>query len=192
MKEINYLKQKDPKLSKIIDKYGNVKREIEKDLYKSLISSIISQQISTKAADSIKAKLIKEVGKITPNNIIKLNKEDLRLLGISFRKGEYILLITKHFINNPNYQKYLESLSEDEIINELVKFKGIGIWTAEMTLIHCFNNMNIISFNDLGIKRGIMRLHNLEEITKEDEIYFKKLYHPYATIASIYLWEHSK
>ena len=58
-----------------------------------------------------------------------------------------------------------------------------------MLLIHTFLRPNVLSYYDLGIKRGLMILHNLEELSKEQFNFYKRLYSPYGTTASLYLWE---
>ena len=83
----------------------------------------------------------------------------------------------------------LFNLSAKEISNQLIKLNGIGKWTVEMLLIHTFLKPDIISYSDLAIKRGLMLLHNLDTLSKEAFNYYQKLYSPYGTVASIYLWE---
>lgn len=67
--------------------------------------------------------------------------------------------------------------------------KGIGEWTAEMLLIHSLQRADVLSYKDLGIRRGIMRLYGLEELSKQEFNVYRKRYSPYGTVASIYLWE---
>ena len=191
-KEINYLSEKDPIIGMKIKEIGFVKREINDDLFHALIDSIISQQISTKAAITVKNRFYDKLEEISPKHILKLEFEDIQSCGMSHRKANNIISIAKEFFNNPNKYNGLNELSNEGIIKELIKLNGVGPWTAEMLLMHTFLRKDIISFKDLGIKRGLMHLHNLDEITKEDEIRFKELYGKYATIASFYLWEISR
>lgn len=188
---ISYLSEKDPLLGSYIKERGFVKRYKDDDLFKSLIFSIIGQQISTKVANNIRDRLSNEID-ITPLNINKMSIDELKSYSIGSRKANFIKSISEHFILNPSYESMIKKLDDDEAIKELVKLKGVGKWTAEMLLIHSLDRMDVISFNDLAIKRGLMRLHNIDILTKEDIIYYKNLYSPYATIASIYLWELSK
>lgn len=188
-KQLNHLMEVDEKLKQAILKFGFLKRKITVDLFKALVSSIISQQISTKAALTIKNKLKKLVSPLNPKNILKFSDEELNSCGLSYRKISYLKGIAHAFINKEISKKDLEKLNDELIIKELTKMKGIGIWTAEMLLIHCFVRYDVMSYNDLGLKNGLKILHGLEEIDKDYFNYYKKLYSPYGTIASIYLWE---
>ena len=191
-KEIDYLKQRDYKLGKEIDRIGFVKREVNPDIFDSLISSIISQQVSTKAALTVNNRLQDLVGKITPENITNADKEEIQQCGMTIRKAEYIKNIANAAVTNSIDLENLYKLSDEEIIKELVKLKGIGEWTVEMLLIHSFERSDILSYKDLGIHRELKRLHSLEDISKKEFEVYKKNYSPYNTVASIYLWKISE
>lgn len=187
-KEIDHLSGADKKLGKLIARVGIIKREIDTDPFTSLVGGIISQQISTKAAASIYAKFEKLVKSITPKNILETSLEDLRLAGLSGRKVDYILGVAKAVKSGElDFQK-LEKLTEEEVIKELVKLKGIGIWSAEMFLVFTLERRNVLSYLDLGIRRGLMRLHKLESLDKTTFLKYQKRYSPYGTVASLYLW----
>lgn len=189
-KELDFLSKRDIKIKSLIEKYGFIKRETNSDLFSSLISSIISQQISTKAAASIYSRLIETIKILTPETINTSSVEALRSCGLSERKVTYIKDIAKSFVENHDLYKELHLKTENEIIEILTKLEGVGMWTAQMMLIHTFERKDIISFGDLGIKKGLMYIYDLKELTKEDELYFKNLFTPYGTIASIYIWNH--
>ena len=163
-KEVEYLNEKDPILGAEIDKIGHIKREVNSDIFSSLISSIISQQISTKAAITVENRLIDLLGEISPQSIL----------------------------NGAIDLENLHKLSDQEVVKELVELKGVGEWTAEMLLIHSLQRPNVLSYKDLGIRRGIMRLYTLDDLSKEEFEVYRKRYSPYNTVASIYLWKISE
>lgn len=191
-KETDYLKETDYKLGKEIDRIGIVKREVNPDIFDSLIASIVSQQISTKAAFTVKNRLIEQVGRITPETISKQDIENIQLCGMTMRKAKYIKNIAKAAVNKRIDLDNLNLLSDKEIINELVKLEGVGEWTAEMLLIHSFERPDVLSYKDLGIRRGLKKLYSLEDISKEEFEVYRKKYSPYNTVASLYLWKISE
>lgn len=191
-KETDYLKERDSKLGREIDRIGIVKREVNPDIFDSLIASIISQHISTKAAFTVKNRLKESVGEITPETISKLDIESIQLCGMTMRKAKYIKNITQAVVSKTINLDNLNLLSDEEIINELIKFEGVGKWTAEMLLIHSFQRPDILSYNDLGIQRGLKKLYSLEDISKEEFETYRKRYSPYNTVASLYLWKISE
>lgn len=187
--EIDYLKKKDEKLGIKIDRIGMVERLVDPDVFSALVTSVIGQQISTKAAATVGSRLLELVGSFSPEAIDKIEEESIQKCGMSLRKAGYIKGIAKAAIRKEIDFKNLYKLSDDEIIKELVTLKGVGEWTAEMLLIHSLQRPDVLSYKDLGIRRGIMKLHGLEELSKKEFEVYKNRYSPYGTVASIYLWE---
>ncbi len=188
-KEINYLKERDPVLGKEIDRIGMVKRKLDGDIFSSLISSIISQQISTKAALTVKERLTKLIGSMTPENIAKTGIEDIQKCGMTMRKAVYIKGIARAEITGEIDFNNLSELADGEVVKVLTSLKGVGEWTVEMLLIHSLQRPNIISYKDLGIQRGLKKLYKLDDLSKKEFSVFQDRYSPYCTVASIYLWE---
>lgn len=188
-KEIEYLKKRDEKLAEEIDRIGMIKREVEPDIFAALISSIISQQISTKAAITVKNRLIELAGEITPENIDGMELETIQECGMSLRKAGYIKGVAEAAISKMVDFENLHKLTDEEVVKELISLRGVGEWTAEMLLIHSLQRPNILSYKDLGIRRGIMKLYGLTELAKEEFEVYRERYAPYGTVASLYIWE---
>lgn len=187
--EIEYLKNRDPILGTEIDKIGMIEREIEPDIFSALISSIISQQISTKAAVTVKKRFVKLIGSITQENIEKADVKLMQECGMSFRKASYIKDIAKAAVNGIIDFPNLKKLTDEEVIKELTQLKGVGVWTVEMLLLHSLQRPNILSYKDLGIRRGITKLYELDGLTEKEFELYRDRYSPYCTVASLYLWK---
>ena len=187
-KEINYLKKKDKKLAAAIERIGHIEREIIPDLFTALISSIVGQQISAKAADTVWNRILLCLGEITPETIYTASAEEIQKCGMSMRKANYIKnigdTVKSGFLNIAEFPM----LSDEEIIKRLSALNGIGVWTAEMLMIFSMERPNVLSFGDLAIRRGIMKLYGLKELDKAKFEIYKKRYSPYGSVASLYLW----
>jgi 3-methyladenine DNA glycosylase/8-oxoguanine DNA glycosylase len=202
-KEIDYLKRKDKKLGAAIDRIGLIQREIIPDPFTALISSVISQQISSKAAQTVWKRLctlIEEtpndgniteganLGTIDPKKISQLYLSELKACGMSERKANYIKGIADAAMLGIVDFRNLYTLKDDEIIAQLSSLRGVGVWTAEMLLIFSLNRLNVLSFKDLAICRGMMNLYGLKELPKDKFERYRKRYSPYGSVASLYLW----
>ncbi len=192
-KEIEYLSKNDKLLGDYIKKTGKIHRELKATPFVSLLSVIISQQISNKAASKIEESLAKTIGK---NNISKVEVEDILSLdidkisatGIGKKKAGWILEIAKKVKNKEiDFEKY-ETMKDNEIVEELAKNEGVGIWSAKMFCIFGLGRQNIISYSDFGIRKGMTLLYKKDTLTKQEFKEYSKRYEPYATVASIYLW----
>ncbi len=188
-KEIEYLKKKDKKLGAAIDNIGMIKRAVNPDPFHSIITSVVGQQISNKAAVTVNARLYELVDAINPENIGRANIEDIQKCGMSLRKATYIKGIAEAALTNTVDFNNLHLFSDEQIIEKLTSLYGVGNWTAEMLLIFSLGRMDVLSFKDLAIVRGMMRLYGLEKITKVDFEKYRKRYSPYGSVASLYLWE---
>jgi DNA-3-methyladenine glycosylase II len=186
--EIDYLKSKDKILGAAIDKIGYIKRPINTDLFSSIIFFIIGQQISSTAHKTIWERVNKKVGIITPATICNLDVDEIQELGTTFRKAKYIKDISEKIKNGKLNIDEIKNKIDDEGIIELSKLKGIGPWTVEMIMIFCLQRPNILSYNDLGIHRGLRMLYHHKNIDKKLFEKYRYRYSPYNTVASIYLW----
>lgn len=191
-KEIDYLKKKDKKLSTAIDEIGFIKREVTPDPFEALVSSIVSQQISKKGAETVWNRFCQLVGEITAENILNAGEEAIQKCGMSNRKSLYIKGIAESARSGQVNYKTLHTLSDEEIIKKLSALHGVGVWTVEMLLIFSLNRPDIVSYKDLAIRRGMMTLYGLKDLSKEQFEKYKKRYSPYGSTASLYLWELSR
>jgi DNA-3-methyladenine glycosylase II len=186
--EIDYLKNRDKILGNAIAKIGHIKRTIDTDLFSSIVHHIIGQQISTAAQKTIWERMNKELRAITEDVICDLSVETIQNFGMTFRKAEYIKDFSHKFkCGELNIDK-LKNKSDNEIIKELSKLKGIGQWTSEMIMIFCLQRPNILSYNDLAIHRGLRMLYHHRDISKKIFEKYRRRYSPYCTVASLYLW----
>jgi DNA-3-methyladenine glycosylase II len=190
-KEVSYLKSVDSLLGEVIDRIGKIDRVIIPDLFPALIYAIIGQQISLKAARTIWARMMDRFVNITPEVITGLSVEDIQKCGMQSTKAKYIRGIAETVLNKELDLQSLYDLPDQEVIKKLSSLNGIGVWTAEMLLLNSMERKDIISYGDIAIRRGIMKLYSLNELTKDQFMVYKSRYSPYASVASIYLWRFS-
>jgi len=186
--EINYLKQKDKKLGDTIDQIGLIHRELTPDPFTALTRSIVAQQISSKAAQTVWGRVRTLVGELTPENLGAVDHTALQQCGMSMQKAGYIKGIAHAALTGAVDFPRLDTLPDNEVINQLVALNGVGVWTAEMLLLFSLGRPDILSYNDLAIRRGLMMLHGLREISRSEFEKFRILYSPHGSVASLYLW----
>jgi DNA-3-methyladenine glycosylase II len=186
--ETEYLKSVDPVLGEAIDRIGKIERVIIPDLFPALIFAVIGQQISLKAARTIWARMQERFENIVPEVICNLPIEEIQKCGMQSTKAKYIHGIAKSISDGEFDLQILYSLSDKEAIKKLSTLNGIGVWTAEMLLLNSMERKDIISYGDIAIRRGIMKLYNLSELSKAEFTIYKNRYSPYGSVASIYLW----
>jgi DNA-3-methyladenine glycosylase II len=186
--EIDHLRARDKKLGHAIDEIGMIEREVTPDLFTALISSIVSQQISTKAATTIRKRMQDRFGAITPEVISSAAITDIQMCGMSVRKAGYIKGIGEAVRDDRLDIPGLQGLPDREVISRLSALRGVGTWTAEMILIFSMERPDILSWDDLAIRRGMMSLYGLKTLERARFERIRKRYSPHGSVASLYLW----
>ena len=187
-KAYNYL-SKDPCLDHLINKFFNdinISERYNENYPLALAYLIIEQQVSFKAAIAIKKRFIQKVENLTNDQIIDLDDKDLQSVGISFRKAIYIKNVFEYFKNN-NYD--FVNATNQEVINELTKIKGIGVWSSEMFLMFVLMRINIFSKGDLALMNSIKINYKIDV---KDDYKLNSLVEscsPYKSVASLLLWK---
>lgn len=155
--------------------------------FESIVSSIIGQQISIKAADAVRGRVVHKLGgTITPERVNVVDFEELKACGLSNQKTKYIKhnAFSWHEIPVGNFVH----MTDEAIITELTKLYGIGRWTAEMFLMFSMARPNVFSYGDLGLMQGLYQSYNYKPH------YVRKIrttvdsWSPHKTAAALALW----
>ena len=186
--EITYLRNKDKKLSEVIDQIGTIEREVDTDLFSSVVHHIIGQQISTKAQATIWQRMQENLGVVNPDTILAAGIEYLQSFGMTFKKAEYITDFAVRVRNDDFDLMGIWDKTDDEVITELSALKGIGVWTAEMILIFCMQRPNVFSYGDLAILRGMRMVYHHRKIDRKLFEKYRRRLSPYCSVASLYFW----
>ncbi len=186
--EIDYLTRRDSKLGRAIGRIGMIERPVTPDLFTALVHSIVAQQISRKAAVTVWGKLCERLLDVTPHTVAGTDVSDIQKCGMSMRKASYIKGIGEAAIRGDVDLLELRQMSDEGVIEKLSSLDGIGIWTAEMLLIFSLSRPDVVSWGDLAIRRGMMNLYGLKELSKKQFDRFCKRYSPCGSVASLYLW----
>ena len=186
--ETDYLKGKDAHLGRAIEQIGPIRRAVDPDLFSSVVRHIVGQQISTAAQATVWQRLLDKVGLVEAPVLAGLALEDLQKIGITFRKAAYIKEFSEKVVRKEFLLDELAGLDDATAIKQLTSLKGIGVWTAEMILLFGLKRPDVVSFGDLAIKRGMALLYGKPLIDKDLFASYARIYSPYGSVASLYLW----
>jgi DNA-3-methyladenine glycosylase II len=165
--------------------------KLARDRFGMLVGSILSQQISVHAARTIRARLAARVGDggILPERIAGLSLEEFREIGVSRVKAAYLKDLADKTISGEVSLGRIGRRSDDQVVRELTAVKGIGVWTAQMFLIFSLGRLDVLPYDDYGIRSAIHKLYSLDELpNKETCRRIAEPWRPYATVGTWYLW----
>ncbi len=189
---ISHLK-KDKILAILIDNCTiNVEKKPIK-VFDDLIRSIVSQQLSTSAAATIYGRFINSFHNEIPiaKQIQNRDVEDLRQYGLSYQKAGYIKNVVQHFEDNNLFDTNWDQWTDEDIIAELTKIKGVGKWTVEMILMFSLFREDVLPLDDLIIRNHMVSLYKVTSEKKQlvaDLNAVAASWRPYRTYACRYLW----
>ena len=182
---------KDKYIGSLVKTWGHcsIKFRAEKDYFGHIAGNIIGQQLSGKVANVIEARFVKAIGgKVTPEAILNTPDQNLRGCGMSWGKVSYVRDLALKTKNGDVQTKRLASLTDEEVIKELITVKGIGRWTAEMFLMFSLARPDVFPVDDLGIKKGFEKVTGKTWDKVQSAKFAEKQWKPYRSIASWYLW----
>ena len=187
-KEIDHLRGRDKKLGAAMDRIGMIERGVNPDPFSALVESVIGQQISAKAAQTV-CRRVDDLCGMDRERLHRLTVEEIQSCGMSTRKAGYLKRIALAAVDGSIDFDALPGKSDEEVVRELGTLDGVGRWTAEMLLIFSLMRPDVVSYGDLAIRRGMMRLYGLSDLPKERFARYAKRYSPYGSVASLYLWK---
>lgn len=196
METYKKLLAKDKKALELF-KHPVVIPEKTKNVTKSLVWSIMSQQLSIRVAKVMQGRFLDLYeGKFPSAKTIRATPvENIRAIGISQSKANYIQNVAEFIdVNNITVGK-LDKMSDEEVIELLTQIKGVGRWTVEMLLIFGLKREDVFAVDDLGIQKGMIQLFKLEDLSKK-ELRMKmsslsKRWSPYRSYISLHMWRFS-
>lgn len=183
---VQYLCKKDKRLAKVIEMVGPIQyTPHDEDAYSFLVHEIIEQMLSVKAGQKIYSRLEELCGgNVSPDQIRNLTDEQIRNIGTSNAKVEYIRNITDAITDGTlNFEK-MQQLSDKDVIATLTKIRGIGNWTAKMYLMFVLNRQDVLPFEDGAFLQVYRWMYKTQDCNEKTVIAKCKKWKPYSSVAS--------
>lgn len=186
--KVQHLAAADQRMAQLVERFGYIERQTDLPLFPTLVRNIVSQQIATSVAERTYERIVRSAGEVTPEAIVALGEEGLQSVGLPLRKARWIVGAARRFAEGEFGEDKLRSLSDKQAIRKLITLDGVGVWSAEMLLMFSLGRENILSSGDLILRRAIATLYGERKLTPRRMEHYRKLFSPYCSVASLYLW----
>ncbi|MFT5696019.1 MAG: DNA-3-methyladenine glycosylase II [Myxococcota bacterium] len=171
-------------------------------LFEAIVTAILAQQINLAFAYSIYDVLTRRYGEKlvvdgtmyrafpTAQRMSKVRESTLRTLRLTAAKAGTIHRMAKAFAVGELVQSELQKLDDEDVIERLVTYKGIGRWTAETALIRGLGRVDVFPAGDLGVVKKIaIEMLGRSQVAKEAEMRaFSERWRPHRSLALIYAY----
>jgi DNA-3-methyladenine glycosylase II len=159
--------------------------------FASLVDIVLAQQVSTASYRAIAARLEAAAGAITPASILGLGEEGLRGVGFSRQKAVYARGLAEAVGEKRLDLDGLALLPDEAVLTELMKLKGVGLWTAEIYLMFCMHRPDVLPAGDLALRAaaGLVK----RKRRRPDEAALRRMgraWRPWRSVASRLLWHY--
>jgi DNA-3-methyladenine glycosylase II len=178
----------DPDIARALTRFGQPTDRSLPASFETLARIILGQQISRAAASSIWTRMC-ELRCSTASVIAVKTPDDLKPLGLSQRKAEYLIGIADEIESGRLDLANLKSMNGDDVQRRLTEIRGIGAWTANNFRLFALGDLDAWPANDLALQEGMKRLKNLvERPSAKDLLALGDAWRPFRGAGALMLW----
>lgn len=187
-KRLIELEKKDAKLTRLFDDVGDLAIDISWEIFPFMVFTILGQQLSVKVAQTLFQRVNDACqGALEPDRVLKIPHAQLRSLGLSNRKAEYLHALSEASLNGLLDLKSFDLDQKDAIFKHFQTIRGIGPWSVDMMLMFVLDDMDHFSKKDLGLIQGYNRFFD-RQLTPDEIEKDAMNWRPYRSIVAHYLW----
>ncbi len=159
----------DANLRPLVERFTGVKPPRYPTIFESLANAIVFQQISLEAGISILNRLAEAFGApfdcgqercfLFPeaNSLAALSPEEIKTVGLSTNKARAIVEGAQKITEGILSFEDLEKMDKESAVAELVKFRGIGKWSADYVLLRGLGRLDVFPRGDIGAQASLNR-----------------------------------
>ena len=184
---------RSPVIAELVARHGPMRvsrppRSSER--FEHLARMIAYQQLAGKAAETIWSRVRVAVGDdFTPEAVLAVPDAALTGAGLSRAKAASLLDLADHVADGRLRLDSLGRMSDDAVIGELVRVRGIGPWTAHMFLMGTLQRLDVWPIGDYGVRNGFARAWRLDALPEPKELEaLGEQFRPYRSVVAWYCW----
>ena len=191
----------DEAMAGLVERFYGLHLPHTATVFEALVLAVLGQQISTSVARIIRTLLIETFGPSgefcgetyyafpRPETIWASSPAELYTMKLTQRKSEYVHGLAGSALDTTIGLENLGGLTDDEIVKKLTELRGVGLWTAQWTLIRAIGRPDALPLGDLALRRVVSRLfRDGADVTDAQVEDIAQRWSPYRTYATVYLF----
>jgi DNA-3-methyladenine glycosylase II len=184
--------REDPAFGPLVERVGPVRlRQSARDPFAALLSSIVFQQLAGRAATTIHTRVVEALGgDVAPAAVLATTDDALLGAGLSRNKLAAIRDLAAKTASGDVPLDGWHDLLDEEVVERLVRVRGIGEWTAHMFLLFHLRRPDVWPTGDLGVRAGLGRVLGLTgPPAPRDAALIGTGYRPWRSAVAWYCWQ---
>ncbi|MGA9452588.1 MAG: DNA-3-methyladenine glycosylase 2 family protein [Verrucomicrobiia bacterium] len=165
----------DAKLNPLAERFRGMKPPRFPTVFETLVNAIACQQMSLSLGILLLSRMTEKFGPAMngsiesvhafprPEDLANREAADFRLLGFSRAKGESLIALARTCASGQIDLEALDGLSNEAVVERLLKLKGVGRWSAEYALLRGLGRLNVYPGDDVGARNNLQRWLKLKK-----------------------------
>ena len=187
------LKAKDPALAVLIERHGPPPRRRAVPVgqrFGSLAEIIVYQQLAGNAAAAIHSRFESALGgTVSPETVLAAPPAVLTSSGLSGSKAASIRDLAERAAAGEIDLAGMGRLSDEAVVEQLTRVRGIGPWTAHMFLLGTLGRLDVWPVGDYGVRAGFGRAWGMAGTPTPKELMpLGEPFRPYRSLVAWYCW----
>ena len=188
------------RLKKLTQKYPGLRIFQASSLFEMAATAIIGQQVNLKFTAQVTRQLIELCGNCvqrakqkyfgfpSAESVSEVSAKSLRAIQFSRRKAEYLIGFAKAIVSGEIDERRLSKLSDEAVCEELMRFRGVGRWTADMILMRALGRLDVLPSLDTGLQAGYALLFHCPRPSSDELVDLTAFWKGFRSYATFYLW----
>ncbi len=162
---------RDQRLGHLVERFGGVRPPRFHTWTEALTAAVSCQQLSLAVGITLLNRLAERYGERSPAGhpsfptaeaLAVADPDELRAMGYSYRKAEVITDLARQVAEGTLDLDPLEHATDDEVLAELCRLRGIGRWSAEYVMLRGMGRLHVFPGDDVGAQNKLRRLLGVE------------------------------
>ncbi len=186
---LDELASRDAAVRRALERYGAPAMWVRAPGFATLLRSIVEQQVSLASAGAMFQRLEEAISDVTPRAFLRLDDEELRVVGLSRQKMRYGRELARALLDGTLDLDVLDTLSDAEARRRLQALPGIGPWTCDMYLLMALRRPDVWPAGDVAVAGGARRILELAERPAPSELRrIGERWRPLRSAAALLCW----
>jgi DNA-3-methyladenine glycosylase II len=191
---------KDPLLGGALRAHRGLRVAGSFDLFEALVGAVLTQQVNLAFAFSIRAELVRAFGARATHGgrewlafpsaglLARQSEASLRAFRMTAAKAGTIHRLARACAAGELDESLLDALPDEEAIAALMRWKGVGRWTAEVALLRGLGRLDVFPAGDLAVVKRLAPdwLGTVEPARESEMRAFSERWRPFRSLALVY------